>query len=175
VTIKPTTPTETNSNASNSTAAAVAHALQSQDDEDLRINGVEADESELVPPDVTNDSAGVGAGAAVGEDVMWDLLATDTPAGSSASSAPSPPPPLPLAPAVLSSTQLRDCFHSRPARIKSVPGTCRSVTDDLGFMVDKCRACAIVSLHPKISADCLKRVHKMKALQPQQSVVVNDS
>jgi hypothetical protein len=169
VTINPTAP-ETSSNASNSTAAAVAHAVRSQDDEDMRIDGVEADESELVPPDVAHNSAGAG----VGEDFVWDLLTTDTPAGSSASPPP-PPPPLPLAPAVLSSTRLRDCFHSRPTRIKSVPGTSRSVTDDLGFMVDKRRACAIVSLHPKISADRLKRVHKMKTLQQQQSAAVNHS
>jgi hypothetical protein len=172
VTINPTAP-ETSNNASNPTAAAVAHAVRSQDDEDLRIDGVEADESELVPPDVTNDSAVGAAGTTVSEDTMWDLLATNTPAGSSAPPPPPSPPPLPLAPAVLSSTRLCDCFHSRPARIKPVPGTIRSVTDDLGFMVDKRRACAIVSLHPKISADRLKRVHKMKALQQQQSVVVN--
>jgi hypothetical protein len=72
------------------------------------------------------------------------------------------PPTWPLASAVLASMRKGECIASRPSRIIPVPHSLKTVSDGAGGEVDKRRACAIVSMHPSISADRVKRVQKMK-------------
>lgn len=155
-----------NSSASSLTAAATAEAVQSPvDKDDEQLDDVQAEECDLVPPDVSD--------VAEKDDAAWDHAI-----GPDSTTAATPVPGQtailpPLSAAVLSSARFLDCFSTRPARIKPTPGVSWFVTDDLGFQVDKRRACAIVSMHPKISADRLKRVQKMKQAQQAQTNTVN--
>lgn len=147
----------TATNASSQTAAATAEAVESPaDEDDERLDNVQAEEGDLVPPDIPETATDE-------EEAVWDRGTEPTTA----------PAAMPLSAAVLSSPRFLDCFTTRPGHVKPTPGVCRFVTDDLGFLVDKRRACAIISMHPKISADRLKRVQKMHQTQQAQINVVN--
>lgn len=123
-----------------------AQAEQHPQPEDERLDEVDAQECELVG----NESAALN--------VDWDLWADEaTPASSSASAI---APDLQIPP--LADPRMRSCFASRPLQLVSVPGISKTVKDNLGKDVDKRTACAIVSMHPSISADRQKRVQKMK-------------
>ena len=52
-------------------------------------------------------------------------------------------------------------FSPRPSRIMPLPSRSSTVLDEHQLPVDKRRACAIVSMHPSVSADRVKRVQKM--------------
>ena len=78
-------------------------------------------------------------------------------------SAPLPPSASPLSSFLLNNNiRLKDCFSSRPSRIVPLPPSSSTVSDAHGLLVNKQQACALVSMHPSISADRVKRVRKME-------------
>ncbi len=119
--------------------------------EELEIGHV--DDSELVAADLPDGTDG---------DSVWDAPA-DLPTPPFISS--------PLSSAVLLDHRFSECFATRPHRVVPIPGTSKTVTDALGAPVDKRRACAIISMHPKISADRLRRVHRMSPAEPNAASV----
>jgi hypothetical protein len=107
----------------------------------------DVEEADLVPAD------GVSANASdhSNEEIDWE------PAVASNIS-----PISPLSSAVLLDPRFSQCFAQRPTQIVPIPGSSKTVLDAQLLPVDKRRACAVVSMHPSISADRVKRVQKMK-------------
>lgn len=131
-------------------SSVAAEALRHPQPEDEQLDDVDAQECELVGCDDLPQHALHHL-----DDCNWDLFA-DTAAGDTPEI---PQPDLPTLPLV--DPLMRSCFASRPSQIVPVHGVSRTVKDNLGRDVDKRTACAIVCMHPSISADRQKRVQKM--------------
>lgn len=126
------------------------------DPEDAQLDNVAAEESELLP--MHGDLGDDDASMATRRNEHWGFFLQDR-------EIPAATPVWPISPTILENARKEQCIASRPSRIVPIPGSPTTVSDGAGGNVDKRRACAIVCMHPSISADRVKRVQKMAQKQ----------
>jgi hypothetical protein len=113
---------------------------------DAAIDDVDVEECELV----------------AGDQSLFGTTTSDEEGLEMTAPAPLQPSASPLSSFLLNDARLKDCFSPRPSRIVPLPPSSSTVSDAHGLLVNKQQACALVSMHPSISADRVKRVQKME-------------